>query len=83
MTSLTLRISEELYNRIKVILSIHKLSMSEFCKRSMKQYCSKRIKPVVEHELLNDTTYKGKVVKVLDWNFDITGKELIYSSSPL
>lgn len=77
MAELNLRVSEAVYDRIQPLCSQCNLSLGEFCKRAAKQYYSGKIKPVVEHELLEATTYNGKIIQSWKWKFDLDGRELL------
>jgi hypothetical protein len=73
---LNLRVSLELWGRIEDVCAAHGLEVADFCRRAARQFYSGKIIPVVHHELLNCTTYKGKLIQSRIWKFDIKGKEL-------
>lgn len=77
MAELGLRVSDEVYERLQGVCDRHGLSMGKFCQKAAKQYYSGKIKPVVEHELLEATTYQGKIIQSWKWNFELSGKELL------
>jgi hypothetical protein len=76
MAELNLRVCEELHERITAACDTHCLNITEFCRKAVKQYFSGKLKPVIQHELIERTTYNGKFLQARNWEFAIKGREL-------